>query len=451
MRFVILGGGPAGTQAATDAARLGVDVVLVERDIVGGAANLWDCIPSKAMIATSGAMSYLERAAGVGLSDVSGRVGLESLRERIHAITARLERSTVSILESQRVELVAGVGRLDGPHTVVVETGEGTRRIEADAVLLSTGSRPRLPAWAQLDGDRVLTTRDAYPPKELPEHLVVIGSGVTGVEFVHMFSSLGSEVTLIVSRQQVLPNKDPEVAAALEDDFLRRGVRLLKGARATAVSRSADTVTVQCDDGRVATGSHALVAIGLLPNSEGLGLETAGIEVDDGGYVPVNRHCQSVVPHIYAAGDLSGKLPLASVASMQGRKIAEHVVVGHTAAHRHLNYDNAPSAIFTEPEIADVGLAEADAFAEGRKVRVTKVPFAANAKALINNDTQGFVKIVSDPATGVVLGGAIVGRGAAELISVLAVAVTAGLRVADIVDSMVVHPALSEALSEAAE
>jgi dihydrolipoamide dehydrogenase len=451
MRFVIVGGGPAGYQAATEAARLGVDVVLIERDVIGGAANLWDCIPSKAMIGTGGAMSYLGRASGMGLNDVTGTLDLETLRERIEGIGRRLEGSIVQILESQRVELVRGSGRLAGPNLVVAETAEGDRSFEADAVLLSTGSRPRVPPWAPLDADRVLTTRDAYPPKELPGRLVVIGSGVTGVEFVHMFASLGSDVTLIVSRQQVLPRKDPEVAAVLEADFLRRGVRLLKGARAVGVEMTDAGVVVSCDDGRAAEGTHALLAIGSIPNVEGLGLEGAGVQVDDAGYIPINHHCQTSVPHIYAAGDLSGKLPLSSVAAMQGRKVAEHVVGGHSVAHRHLNYVKAASAIFTEPEIADVGLAEADAFAEGRKVRVTKVPFAASAKALINNDARGFVKIVSDPATGVVLGGSIVGQNAAELISVLAVAVTAGLKVSDLVDSMLVHPSLSEALAEAAE
>jgi dihydrolipoamide dehydrogenase len=296
----------------------------------------------------------------------------------------------------------------------------------------------------------VLTTRQAYPPPELPGHLVVIGSGVTGVEFVHMFRSFGSDVTLVVSRQQVLPQKDPEVAAALEVDFLERGVRLLKGARATGIVREGGQVTVECDDGRRAVGSHALLAIGSVPNSDGLGLDEAGVAVD-GGYVIVNQHCQSNVKHIYAAGDVSGKLPLASVAFMQGRKVAEHVMGLHTREHRHLDYDKAASAIFTEPEIADVGLAEADAFAIGRKIRVTKVPFAANARALIDGDPRGFVKIVSDPATGVVLGGSIVGRSAAELISVIALAVTANLKVSDIVESLLVHPALAEALADAAE
>ena len=452
IRLVIIGGGPAGNQAATHAARLGADVVLVERDVVGGAAHLWDCIPSKAMIATGGAMAFNRRSHGMGLTEADVTVDLDALKERIAAIESRLNRSIFGLLESQGVRMVQGSGRLAGPHEVVVETADGSvEELHADAVLLCTGSRPRVPDWCQPDGDRVLTTRQAYPPPSLPEHLVVVGSGVTGVEFVHMFASFGSRVTLIVSRQQVLPQKDPEVAAALEQDFVQRGVVLLKGARAMGVERDGASVVVHCDDGRKAAGSHTLLAIGSLPNSEGLGLEDAGVEVDAGGYVPINHHCQSNVDHIYAAGDLSGKLPLSSVAAMQGRKIAEHVMGLHTRDHRHLDYDKAASAIFTEPEIADVGLAEAEAFAEGRKIRVTKVPFSASAKALINDDPRGFVKILSDPATGVVLGGSIVGRHAAELISVIAVAVTAHLKVTDIVESVLVHPTLSEALAEAAE
>jgi NAD(P)H dehydrogenase (quinone) len=451
LRFVIIGGGPAGNTAATTAARLGAEVTLVERDIVGGSAHLRDCIPSKAMIATADAMGMVDRSGGMGLSGPDAELDLERLRERILRIENRLESNIVQLLQSQGVRMILGSGRLKGPHEIAVETDEGVSEIEADAILVSTGSRPRVPEWADVDGERILTTRDAYPPRELPEHLVVIGSGVTGVEFVHMFSSLGSRVTLIVSRQQVLPQKDPEVAAALEDELLRRGVQLYKGARAEGVDLTEGGVAVRCNDGRVATGSHALLAIGSIPNSDGLGLDAAGVEVDPGGYVPINHHCVTNVPHIYAAGDLSGKLPLSSVAAMQGRKIAEHVMGLHTRVHRHLDYDKAASAIFTEPEIADVGLAEADAFAEGRKLRVTKVPFSASAKALINNETKGFVKILSDPATGVVLGGSIVGRHAAELISVLALAVTNGLRVNDIVESLLVHPSLAEALADAAE
>jgi len=451
LKFVIIGGGPAGNTAATHAARLGAEVTVVERDIVGGAAHLLDCIPSKAMIATGAALAFTGRSKSMGLTEVDQSLDFSALRDRIQSIETRLEDSVQSLLASQGVTMIDGTATMVGPHQIAVETADGTIELEADAVLLSTGSRPRIPDWADIDGERILTTRDAYPPPELPTHLVVIGSGVTGVEFVHMFSSFGCEVTLVVSRQQVLPMKDPEVAAALEENFIARGVRLLKGARAEGIERTERGVRVRCDDGRVAEGSHALLAIGSLPNSEGLGLEAAGVEINEWGYIDNNHHGVTNVDHIYVAGDLSGKLPLSSVASMQGRKIAEHVMGLHTRDHRHLDYDKAASAIFTEPEIAEVGLAEADAFAEGRKIRVTKVPFSASAKALINNSPRGFVKIVSDPATGVVLGGSIVGHHAAELISVLAVAVTNGLTVTDIHESLLVHPALAEVLSEAAE
>lgn len=451
LRFVIIGGGPAGTQAATTAARLGAEVTLIERDLVGGSAHLLDCVPSKTMIATGGALRDVSGAREMGIEVAEPRIDLAALRERVQHVEAQLESAGRALLESQGVEMVRGTGRLAGPHTVVATTEEGERTFDADAILVSTGSRPRIPEWAQPDGDRVLTTRDAYPPREMPEHLVVIGSGVTGVEFVHMFSSFGSEVSLVVSRQQVLPSKDPEVAAVLEEDFISRGVHLYKGARAVDLTRTDDGVTVHCNDGRTIDGSHALLAIGSVPNLEGLGLAEVGVDMDGSWVNGLDHHLRTNVPHIYVAGDVSGKLPLSSVAAMQGRKIADHVMGLHKIDHRHIDYDKAASAIFTDPEIADVGLAEADAFAEGRKVRVTKVPFASSAKALINNEPRGFVKIISDPATGVVLGGSIVGRQAAELISVLAVAVTNSLRVNDIAECIFVHPALSEALADAAE
>ena len=451
-RVVVIGGGPAGHDAATYAARFGADVTLIERDIVGGSAHLRDCVPSKSMIATGAALSFAQRLDGMGLANVETEVDADHLRARIQGIEKRLEQSVTQLLMSQGVVIHRGTGRLLGHHEVCADTADGPVELTADAIVLATGSRPRIPEWASIDNERVLTTRDAYPPDEIPGHLVVVGSGVTGVEFVHMFASLGSKVTLIVSRQQVLPQKDPEAAALLEQNFLDRGVQLLKGARATEITRSGKSVEVFCSDGRTAKGTHALLAIGSEPNSEELGLTNTEVVVDESGYIEVDHNLRSSVPNIYAAGDLSGKLPLSSVASMQGRKIAEHIMGLHEGReHRHLDYDKAASAIFTEPEIADVGLAEAEAFATGRKIRVTKVPFSSNAKALINNDPLGFVKIVSDPNTGHVLGGSIVGQHAAELISVVALAVSANLKVQDIHESLFVYPTLSEALSEAAE
>jgi len=446
---VIIGGGPAGNTCATVAATLGAEVTLIERDLVGGAAHLWDCIPSKALIATGGELAELTRAPVMGIQ-AHGSLDIDALRRRVESIEQRLHDAICGLLQSQGVRLIRGSGRFKGAHEIVAETAEGIEEIEADFVLIATGSRPRVPDFAPVDGERVLTTRQSYPPPEIPEHIIVIGSGVTGVEFTHLFESFGSKVTLLVSRQQVLPIKDAEIAAVLEEAFLERGVALLKGARANGIEREGDLVRVSCEDGRVVEGSHAVLAVGSLPNTEGLDVEAAGVELDEGGYVVVNHNCLSSLSHIYAAGDVSGKLPLSSVAAMQGRKIAEHLMGMHNRPHRHLDYDKAASAVFTDPEVADVGLAEAEAFASGRKVRVTKVPFTANAKALIKGDPRGFVKIVSDPATGVVLGGSIVGRNAAELIGVMAVAVTNGLKAADIVDSLLVHPTLSESLADAA-
>ncbi len=448
----MIGGGPAGHSAATYAARYGANVTLIERDIVGGSAHLRDCVPSKTMIATGSALSFAGQLDDLGLAHVSTSVDTPHLRQRIGAIEDRLAEVARQMLVSQGVRILSGSGRLLGPNEVCAETAEGSIELEADVVVLSTGSRPRIPDWAPIDRERVLTTRDAYPPTELPEHLVVVGSGVTGVEFVHMFTSLGSQVTLIVSRQQVLPHKDPEAAAVLEQTFSDLGVSMLKGARAVNIVREGDAVEVTCSDGRTVRATHALLAIGSIPNSDGLGLENTEVQLSSGGYVEVDHNLRSSVPSIYAAGDLSGKLPLSSVAAMQGRKLVEHAMSLHESRpHRHLDYDKAASAIFTDPEIADVGLAEAEAFATGRKIRVTKVPFGANSKALIEENPRGFVKIVSDPLTGQVLGGSIVGRHAAELISVVALAVSAGLRVQDIAESLFVYPSLSEAICEAAE
>ena len=275
-RLVIIGGGPGGNTAATVAATLGAEVTLIERDVIGGAAHLWDCIPSKAMIATGGALVGLDRAATMGLA-ASGRA-----RRRPRCATGCTRSRSSSAARCAVCWSRRGCGSSAGPRASSTRTRSRSRarpaatEVVGDVFVVATGSRPRIPEWAALDGERILTTREAYPPPEIPTHLCVIGSGVTGVEFTHMFSALGSEVTLVVSRQQVLPLKDAEVAAVLEDEFLGRGVHLLKGARATGVTRTDDGVHVACDDGRHVDASHVILAIGSVPNTEGLGLDVAG-------------------------------------------------------------------------------------------------------------------------------------------------------------------------------
>jgi NAD(P)H dehydrogenase (quinone) len=423
--LLVMGGGPAGTAAASAAAAEGAEVTLVEAEVLGGAAHLWDCIPSKAMVAASLRLANIRASGRLGVAH-GGELGIDIARlgEWREAVVARLVAGLAGLLQSQGVDLVAGRGRFVGPHLAVADTAEGTRSLAFDRALVATGSVPRLPDWAEVDGERVLTTRHAYRLAALPEHLVVVGSGVTGVEFTHIFSSLGSRVSLLVSRQQVLPHRDAEVAAVLEEDFLERGVALVKGARAVAARAEGGGAVVRLDDGRTIVGSHVLLAVGLEPNTAGIGLEAAGVEVRR-GFVPVDEYQRTNVPHIYAAGDITGQLPLSSVASAQGRVVGRHAL-GRSVMPVDLR--KAAQAIFTEPEIASVGLEEVDAAAEGRKVRITKVPLAANPRSLLQANPRGFVKVVSDPATRVVLGGTVVGHRASEMIGILALAVQEGLR-----------------------
>lgn len=447
-RLLIIGGGPAGTSAATTAAALGAKVTLIERSVVGGAAHLWDCIPSKTMTATAIRIGSIRNAAKLGLVTDPGKVDTRQLSDRIDSISGDITKNWINLLESQGVDIIEGTGRFVSPHQVIAETTDGQERvIDFDTALISTGSSPRVPDWAEVDGERILTTRHAYDLPEVPDHVVVIGSGVTGVEFVHIFESVGSKVTLVVSRQQVLPHRDPEVAAVLEEDFIERGVKLVIGARAERIDKSADGIEVVCDDGRVVKGSHALLAIGAVPQTAGIGLEEAGIETDR-GFVQVDEYQRTSQPHVYAAGDCTGQMLLSSVAAMQGRKIARHAMGLQV---KPIDYSKVTQAVFTEPEIASVGLEEVQAAAEGRKVRTTKVPFATNPRSVLQGNTRGFVKVVSDPANGIVLGGTIVGHRASELIGILALAVQARVTVSVLVETLMVHPSLSESITEAAE
>lgn len=445
--LLIIGGGPAGTQAATVAAAKGARVTLVEKEIVGGAAHLLDCIPSKTMAAAALRNSSVRGAVKLGMLGEPSKVDTTALGARIDEIVADINHDWMTLLRSQGVEIIAGTGRFTGPNEATVTTEGGERRIRFDRAMVSTGSRPRIPDWAPVDGKRVLTTRDCYHFDEPPPELVIVGSGVTGVEFTHIFQSLGSQVTLVVSRRQILPHRDPEVAAVLEEDFQERGVRLVIGARAEKIEVDGDRVAVHCNDGRRITGTHALLAVGSLPNTEGLGMEEIGIELKD-GFIPVDEYQRTVVPHIYAAGDVTGQMLLSSVASAQGRKIAWHAL---GMSVEPLDLTKVAEAIFTEPEIASVGLVEVEAAAVGRKVRTTKVPFASNARSVLQNFERGFVKVTIDPATNVVLGGTIVGHRASELIGVIALAVQARVTSSTLLETLMAHPTMSEAITDAVE
>jgi dihydrolipoamide dehydrogenase len=455
-RIAILGGGPAGYESALVAAQLGADVTVIDRDGIGGACVLTDCVPSKTLIATSERVSALTDAPLVGVGSVADHVevDLRVVNERLLRLAGNQSDDIYDRLVSEKVSVVRGAGRFapNQParaHAVAVHAADGTLSdtVEADVVLIATGGLPRVLPEAQPDGERILSWRDVYTLTELPEQLVVIGSGVTGAEFASGYCELGVPVTLVSSRDRVLPGEDPDAAEVIERVFTARGGTLVRRTRAAAVRNTGSGVHVDLTDGRVVTGSHALMCVGSVPDTARLGLEHVGIATSASGYIEVDRVSRTSVPSIYAAGDCTGVLLLASVAGMQGR-IAMWHALGEAVAPLRLK--TVAANVFTHPEIATVGIGY-EAIASGEvPARSYTLPLATNARAKMQGRVDGFVKMYCRPATGAVIGGVVVAANASELIFPITMAVQQGLTVAEVAATIGVYPALSGSVAEAA-
>ncbi|WP_280420075.1 NAD(P)H-quinone dehydrogenase [Nocardia carnea] len=455
-RIAIIGGGPAGYEAALVAAQHGAQVVLIDSDGIGGACVLWDCVPSKTFIASTGIRTDLRRARNLGitLDPSQAEVRLPEVNERVKALALAQSSDIRSKLQAAGVRVLPGWGRLAGPgsgratHLVAVTCPDAPdETVEAEVVLIATGASPRVLPGAEPDGERILNWRQLYDLAELPETLVVVGSGVTGAEFVSAYTEMGVRVVLVSSRDRVLPGEDADAALVLEDAFAERGVELVKHARADKVERTADGVLVTLSDGRTVTGSHALMTVGSTPNTAGLGLEEAGVELDRGGYLRVDRVSRTPVPGIYAAGDCTGLLPLASVAAMQGR-IAMYHALGEGVSPIRLK--TVASAVFTRPEIATVGVSQTAIDNGEVPARTVMLPLNTNPRAKMSGLRRGFVKIFCRPATGVVIGGVVVAPIASELILPIALAVQNNLTVNDLAQTFSVYPSLTGSVMEAA-
>jgi dihydrolipoamide dehydrogenase len=458
-RIVIVGGGPGGYEAALVAAQLGADVTVVDRDGLGGSAVLTDVVPSKTLIATAEVMTDTAESGELGVRLGAGgadgdapedRVGVDMTRvnARVKALARAQSDDIAARMEREGVHVIPGVGRLDGPRRVVATKGGGAEEVlDADAVLVATGAHPRELPDAVPDGERILTWEQVYDIDCLPEHLVVVGSGVTGAEFASAYTALGSQVTLVSSRDRVLPGEDADAAAVLEDVFRRRGMTVLGRSRAQSVKRSGDGVVVTLADGRTVEGSHCLMAVGSIPNTAGVGLEEAGVRLDKGGFIEVDRVSRTSAPGVYAAGDCTGVLMLASVAAMQGRIAMAHLLGDAVSP---LNIRAVSSNVFTDPEIATVGWLEKD-IEEGSTSTVTlKLPLATNARAKMQGVHDGFVKLFARTGSGTVVGGVIVAPRASELIYPVALAVDGRLTVDQLSHSFTVYPSISGSVAEAA-
>ncbi|GAA1664880.1 NAD(P)H-quinone dehydrogenase [Citricoccus zhacaiensis] len=447
--LTIIGGGPGGYEAAMVAAKLGAQVTVVESKGMGGSAVLTDVVPSKTLIATADSMRRAGRAPGLGvaLGEEPARADMTVVNRRLLNLASEQSRDIRRALERSGVRIVIGRGRLTGPTTVEVATEDGTETVESENILLATGASPRELPTAMPDGERIFNWTQVYSLTEVPEHLIVVGSGVTGAEFASAYNQLGAKVSLVSSRDRVLPGEDPDAAAVLEDAFVEDGVNVVGKTRAESVERTATGVLVHLSGGRVLEGSHCLLAVGGIPNTADLGLEAAGVRLTDSGHIAVDGVSRTTVPGIYAAGDCTGVFALASVAAMQGRVAVAHLMGDAVKPFQpHLVSSN----IFTSPEIATVGVTEEQVASGKYQADILKLDLSTNPRAKMQNVTHGFVKIFARKGSGTVIGGVVVAPRASELIYPIALAVSHKLHVDDLANTYTVYPSISGSISEAA-
>ncbi|MEU4742230.1 NAD(P)H-quinone dehydrogenase [Actinosynnema sp. NPDC023658] len=454
-RIVIMGGGPAGYEAALVAAQHGADVTIVEREGVGGACVLYDCVPSKTFIASAGGRSAFRNAGELGIrtNNAEAAVELPVVHGRVKGLALAQSADVRARLQREGVRIINGTGKFcdNAPglaqHEVVAVTEDGAKEVlPADVVLIATGATPRVLPGAEPDGKRILTWRQIYDLPELPEHLAVIGSGVTGVEFASAYTELGVKVTMVSSRDRVLPHEDADAAVVLEDVFAERGTAVVKHARAERVENVGDGVLIHLEDGRTIEASHALMTVGSVPNTADIGLDKIGIELGRGGYIPVDRVSRTNISGVYAAGDCTGLLLLASVAAMQGR-IAMWHALGQGVSPIKLK--TVAANVFTNPEIASVGISQQAIDSGEVPARTIMLPLATNPRAKMEGLRRGFVKLFCRPATGVVIGGVVVAPNASELILSITLAVQNQLTVDDLATTFSVYPSLTGSITEA--
>jgi len=451
--IVIIGGGPGGYEAALAGRQLGAKVTLVERSGVGGSAVLTDVVPSKTLIATAAAAEAVKTASALGIKVADGNatvtVDLASVNRRLLELASSQSKEMTEALLSAGVRIINGTGRLDGNHHVIVESNDGSKpeRLEAKTIILAVGARPRTLPGAEPDGERIFTWTQLYNLKELPEHLIVVGSGVTGAEFASAYLSLDCKVTLVSSRDYVLPGEDMDAAVLIEEVFRREGMTIIKNSRADKIEKTSTGVKVSLADGKTIEGSHCLVAVGSIPNTENIGLEEAGVEKAASGHIIANRVARTSRANVYAVGDCTDFYPLASVASMQGRTAVFHTM-GDVAAPTLKH--NIASNVFTSPEIASVGWSEKeikDGLVNGQ---IETIALATNPRAKMTGVKDGFIKLFSSTGSGTVIGGVVVAPNASELIYPIAMAVENRLSVDDLARTYTVYPSLTATITEAA-
>lgn len=449
MRVVILGGGPGGYVAALKASQLGVQVTVIEKDEVGGTCLNLGCIPTKTLIASTEVLNKVRNLAEYGIElDGSVSPNLTKIMERKNKVVLIQVKGIRGLFKSWGVNLIEGKGVLLSPEKIEVEKRDGTREtVEADRIIVATGSRPaQLPTFP-FDGDNILSSDDAITLREIPKSTLIVGAGVIGCEFGCIFNELGTEVTMVEMLPRAVSTEDLEISELLEREIKKKKIKLLTGVSVTRVEKQTDGMHSFLSDGKEIVTEKILVSIGRALNSEHIGLEAVGIEKGKRGEIIVNNKMETNVKGVYAIGDVVGGFLLAHKASREG------IVAAFNACGKEMSIDYSvvPAAIFTSPEIASVGLREHQAVEKGINIKTGHFQFRALGKAHAMGEISGFFKIIADANNDRILGAHIIGPHAADLIHEVAVAMNAGLKVKDISETIHAHPTLSEGIIEACE
>jgi dihydrolipoamide dehydrogenase len=447
--LIVIGGGPGGYVAAIRAAQLGMQVALVERDALGGICLNWGCIPTKALLRNAEIYHLMQHGADFGLYCDNLRFDFSRVVARSRQVAARLSQGIAFLMRKNKIQVLRGTGQLAGAGAVTVHDAQGTpTTLRAAHIVLATGARSRPLPGLPFDQTRVLSSTEAMVLQEVPKSLVIIGAGAIGVEFAYFYNTFGTQVTLVEMLPQILPIEDSEIAGLLQKSLEKQGIAIHVGSRVERAEVTADGVQVQMhtpEGARTVQGTCVLVAIGVQGNIENLELETAGVH-SERGFIPVDAHCRTNVPGIYAIGDVNGPPCLAHVASAEGIATVEAIA---GLDNPGVNYHNIPGCTYCQPQVASVGMTEEAARQAGRTVRVGRFPFSASGKALAVGSSEGLVKVIFDADTDELLGAHILGAEASDLIAEVGIARTLETTHYEVLKTVHAHPTLSEAIMEA--
>ncbi|MBM3596560.1 MAG: dihydrolipoyl dehydrogenase, partial [Alphaproteobacteria bacterium] len=455
--LIVLGSGPGGYVAAIRAAQLGLKTAIVERERLGGICLNWGCIPTKALLRSAEVFHHMKHASAFGLSADNISADLDAVVKRSRGVADQLNKGIAGLMKKNRIDVVIGTGKLVAPGKLSVSGEDGkSETLEAKRIIIAVGARARDLPKAKADGERIWTYRHAMKPRELPSKLLVIGSGAIGIEFASFYNDLGSDVTVVEMMDRIIPVEDADVSKFLEKALTKQGIRIITGANVGAIEKGDTGVTANIKDtaGKEETTefSHVIVAVGITPNLENIGLEDLGIEPDAKFFIKVDDHCRTNVPGVWAIGDCTAGPWLAHKASHEGVLAAESIAreLGNGDLHPHpIDRRNIPGCTYCHPQVASVGLTEAKAREAGYEVKVGQFPFIANGKAIAMGDQEGFVKTVFDGKTGELLGAHMVGAEVTEMIQGFVVGKTLETTEAELIRSVFPHPTISEAMHEA--